>query len=404
MKIAAVDAFTLRTPAPDGQPYWGLRAWGPADAPAAQYPPRWRMRAAYTAAITTVVVRITTDTGLVGYGEAKAPVAPEATRAVVRDLLAPLIMGADPLDVDVLWERMYGSMRLRAHTSGFLLEAISGVDLALWDVRGKALGVPVCKLLGGTYRDRVRVYASGLPGLVDPRDAAARTRLEHEARALVARGFRALKLAGGFGVDADVESVRTVRAAVGEGIEIFCDAGGNYDVAHAHRLGRALEALGVGWLEAPLPAEHVDGYAQLARALALPIANDVVSTRYQVCAFLVRSALDVVQPDVCRAGGLSECRRIAQLADVFGAGIAPHVSIGSPIQFAASAHLAAATPNFLVMEFWTGAAAFARLAPGAPLQITDGVLPVPMGPGLGLTIDDAALRHYAASDATSNPQ
>lgn len=411
MRITAVDVFAVRAPSPVAQTYWGSKAWasGPqassagaarvsdidSDLPSwEEYPPRWRMRATYSTTINTVIVRVTTDTGLVGYGEAKAPVAPEATREIVRDLLAPVVLGADPLGIDVLWERMYSTMRLRAHQSGFLLEALSGVDLALWDLAGKALGVPVCTLLGGAHRSRVKVYASGLPGLKPGDDAAARGRLQDDARALVAQGFRAIKLAVGFGVEVDVDTVRAVRDAVGDRIALFCDAAGNYDVDQAGRLGRLLEPLGVGWLEAPIPPEHVDGHARLAQTLTLPIATDLLSTRYQVRDFLVRGALDIVQPDVCRAGGLSECRRIAHLADVFGAGFAPHVSIGSVIQFAASAHLAAAVPNFVIMEYWIGENPLGNATLKTPLRLEDGMLRVPVGPGFGLEInEDVLLRH-----------
>lgn len=404
MKIAAVDAFALRAPSPVGQPYWGSRAWAStpkvtdiesAPPPWEEYPPRWRMRASYSDTINTVIVRVTTDTGLIGYGEAKAPVAPEATREIVRHLLAPCVVGADPLDIDVLWERMYSTMRLRAHQSGFLLEAISGVDIALWDLAGHVLKVPVCTLLGGRYRDRVKVYASGLPGLTAAGDAAAGHDLQQAARDLVARGFRAVKLAIGFGVDADAETVRLAREAVGDSVGLFCDAAGNYDVAQAGRLGHILERFGVGWLEAPVPPEHIDAHAVLARSLDLPIATDLLSTRYQVRDFLVRGALDIVQPDVCRSGGLTECRRIAHLADVFGVGCAPHVSIGSAIQFAATAHLAAALPNLVIMEYWIGDNPLGNAVGRSPLRLEDGMLVVPGGAGLGLDIDEDALLRYA---------
>jgi D-arabinonate dehydratase/D-galactarolactone cycloisomerase len=397
VKITGVDAFALRAPGPAAEAYWGSRTWaqGAYLPPWREYPPRWRMRASYSDTINTVIVRVTTDAGLVGYGEAKAPVAPVATREIVRDLLAPVVLGADPLDIDVLWERMYSTMRLRGHGSGFLLEAISGVDLALWDLVGKALGVPACKLLGGAYRDRVMVYASGLPGLRDTHDARARGRLQEEARALAARGFGAIKLGIGFGVQTDIATVTAVREAVGESVWLLCDAAGNYDVDQAGRLGRALEPLGVGWLEAPIPPEQIDGHAQLCRTLDLPIATDLLSTRYQVREFLVRAALDIVQPDVCRAGGLSECRRIASLADVFGAGFAPHVSVGSAIQFAASAHLAAAVPNFVIMEYWVGDNPLGDAVLTEPLRLEHGALHVPAGPGLGLALDEEALLRYA---------
>lgn len=411
MRITSVEAFALRVPNPSTEPYWGSQAWASgapgvhsSRAPLASggrasdgwdYPPRWRMRASYSETFNTVIVRVRTDAGLTGYGEAKAPVAPEATREVVRDLLAPVVLGADPLDIDVLWERMYGTMRLRSHQSGFLLEAISGVDLALWDLAGKSLGVPVCKLLGGAYRERVPVYASGLPGLKRADDEAARSRLQQSARALVGAGFRAIKLAIGFGVDADTETVRAAREAVGPDVLLLTDAAGNYDVASAGRLGRTLQEFGVGWLEAPVPPEHVAGYAELARALDLPIACDLLSTRYQVRDFLVRGALDIVQPDVCRSGGLSECRRIAHLADAFGAGVAPHVSIGSAIQFAATAHYAAALPNLVVMEYWIGENPLGNAVLRHPLVLDQGMLVVPGGAGFGLDVDEAALLRHA---------
>jgi D-arabinonate dehydratase/D-galactarolactone cycloisomerase len=192
-----------------------------------------------------------------------------------------------------------------------------------------------------------------------------------------------------------VDSVRTAREAVGDQITLLCDAAGNYDVDQAARLGRALEPLGVGWLEAPIPPEHIDGHATLAKSLDVPIATDLLTTRYQVRDFLVRGALDIVQPDVCRAGGLSECRRIAQLADAFGVGFAPHVSIGSAIQFAASAHIAAATPNFVIMEYWIGENPIGNAVLRTPLRLSDGMLVVPAGPGLGLDIDEDAVLRYA---------
>lgn len=418
MKITAVEAFALRAPSPVAQTYWGSQAWASGaqttsvpsdarggatqvtdieDAPAAweEYPPRWRMRATYSDTLNTVIVKVTTDAGLVGFGEAKAPVAPEATREIVHDLLAPCVVGADPLDIDVLWERMYSTMRLRAHQSGFLLEAISGVDIALWDLAGKALGVPVHKLLGGAYRNRIKVYASGLPGLKRLGDAKAAEHLMDDARSLVAQGFRGIKLAIGFGVDTDAETVRLVREAVGGDILLLVDASGNYDLAGAGRIARILERYGVGWLEAPVPPEHVDEHAQLARSLDLPIATDLLSTRYQVRDFLMRGALDIVQPDVCRAGGLTECRKIVHLADTFGAGFAPHVSIGSAIQFAASAHLAAAVPNFVIMEYWIGENPMGNAVLRTPLRLENGMLVVPTGPGLGLEIVEDALLRYA---------
>jgi D-galactarolactone cycloisomerase len=249
-------------------------------------------------------------------------------------------------------------------------------------------------LLGGAYRNRIKVYASGLPGLKDDGDAAARKILQDAARELTRRGFRAIKLAVGFGVEVDAETVRLVRETVGRDVLLLCDAAGNYSVSDAGRLGRMLENLGVGWLEAPVVPENIEGHRALAQSLDLPLATDLLSTRYQVREFLVRAALDIVQPDVCRSGGLTECRRIAYLADVFGAGCAPHVSIGSAIQFAASAQLAAAIPNFVIMEYWIGDNPIGDGVLRVGMRLDHGMLMLPTGPGLGIDIvEERLLRH-----------
>ena len=211
-------------------------------------------------------MRIETDTGLVGWGEAKAPVAPRVARTIVHDLLRDLLIGADPRDIEPIWETLYASMRLRGHESGFLLEALSGVDIALWDVVGKHVGEPVHHLLGGGYRDRVPVYASGVPATRAAPGEADHERMLDAAAGAVARGFGALKMAIGLGAEADVASVEAVRAHVGPGRRGVRRRG--RQLRRRRRpcaSGRELERLGVGFFEAPLPHEHVEGYAEVAR-------------------------------------------------------------------------------------------------------------------------------------------
>jgi D-galactarolactone cycloisomerase len=187
-----------------------------------------------------------------------------------------------------------------------------------------------------------------------------------------------------------------VREHLGRGVEVYADAAGNYDVATAIRVGRELEALGVGFFEAPLPHEQIDGYAEVARALAIPVTNDVLTNRYQVLRFLRAGGLDVVQPDVCRAGGLTELRRIAVLADAYGVACTPHVSIGSAIHFVASFHAAAAMPNLVRLEYWMGQNPLGDALLHEPaLEIQDGCVRVPQGPGLGIEVDEARVRALA---------
>jgi len=342
------------------------------------------------------VVRVTTESGLIGYGEAKAPVAPRVVKTIIDELLAPLVIGADARDIVVLWERMYAGMRVRGHKAGFYLEAISGIDIALWDLAGKKIGAPVHQLLGGAFRNPVRVYASGLPALDINAGDEAFAALAEEAAAIQAQGYTGLKMAIGKGFAGDVRSVRAVREKLGDNFHIYADAAGVYDRALALKLGRELEALNVGWFEMPIFPEDVEGYGELARELTIPIALDSLMTRYETLEFLRRGGLDVVQPDVCRAGGITECRRIAELADSFGVAFAPHISIGSVIHFAASAHLASAMPNTLTSEYWIGDNPLGNNLLEEPLKLEQGYMHTPTEPGLGLRFNEDALRNVVA--------
>ncbi len=302
MKIVRVEAVPIQAQPTDTKPYWGSRAWGserhgPGEL-STEYPPPLRRRFVYSKTIDTVVVRIETDTGHVGWGEAKAPVAPQVTAKIIELLLTDIVLGTDPRETTVLWERMYAGMRVRGHRAGFWLEAISGVDIALWDLAGQAAGAPISTLLGGRMRDAVRVYASGLPAL--PLDAPdeALAELVDEARALREAGYPGVKIAIGRGVRGDLRTICAIRDALGEDFAIYADAAGVYARADAMRLGHELEALGVGFFEMPIPPEDVEGYAELARALSIPIALDSIMSRHEVVELIRAGAIDIVQPDV----------------------------------------------------------------------------------------------------------
>ncbi len=182
-----------------------------------------------------------------------------------------------------------------------------------------------------------------------------------------------------------------MRDRLGDDFLIYTDAAGVYDRAQALQLGRELEALGVAWLEMPTAPEDVEGYGLLADALALPIALDSLSSRYEVASFLRCRGLDVVQPDVCRAGGITECRRIADLADAFGVAFAPHVSIGSAVHVAATLHLAAAMPNTMTSEYWIGDNPIGNPWLEHPLDVVNSYLALPEAVGLGIALKPTAL-------------
>lgn len=399
-RIARLETLVLQVPLSRGT-YWGKASWGTEERGrhrplSAEYPPPQRRRYIYSDTIDCVLVRLETAGGAVGWGEAKAPVGSGATARIIDDLLAPLVIGADPLDIGVLWERMYAAMRVRGHSTGFWLEALSGVDIALWDLAGHILDRPVHQLLGGAFRERMRVYASGLPGLYDGSDEAALERLAELARGHVANGFKAMKMAIGRGIAPDLRAIAAVRAAVGPEVDLFVDAAGVYEPQQAIRLGRQLEAHDVGWFEMPIPTDNLPGYIQVATALDVPIALDALANRFQARDYVGGGGLDVIQPDVCRAGGITESLKMAAAADLWGAACAPHVSIGSAVHFAATLQLGLALPNLIIAEHWIGENPIGDAILAAPMpQPIDGYITPPSGPGLGIAVDEAAVRRLA---------
>lgn len=342
----------------------------------------------------TCLVKITADDGTVGWGEAHAPLGPRATKAIVEDVLRPLLIGVDPLAIDFLWERMYGSMRLRGHGCGYQLEALSGVDIALWDLAGKLLDVPVYRLLGGPFRTALPVYASGVPGTtIEERVASAERFIE--------AGYSALKVSIGRGnIDADLVGVAALAETVRGRADLLVDAHGAYTADSALYVGRKLQELGVYWFEDPLPPEDIEGYCHLTAALDMAVAaGETECTRWQFESRLSRRAVDVILPDVCRAGGISEGRRIATVASLHNMRWAAHVSMGTSIHVAAAAHLAAASANFLIFEFSSTPNPIGECLLTAPLHPEDGLLRVPDGPGLGITLDDERLAAHLLDES-----
>jgi D-galactarolactone cycloisomerase len=389
-RIAAVEAFVivgdkdyvggagLRPPADAGPTHRrALAAIG--DRHICAYPPQAQ----------SCVVKITAEDGTVGWGEGHAPLGPRATVAVVQDVLAPLLVGEDPLAIEVHWERMYGSMRLRGHVAGYQLEAISGIDIALWDLAGKLLGLPVYRLLGGPFSTALPSYASGVPGMTIQERAAS-------AERFIAAGYTAMKASIGRGdLDEDLAAVAALVETVAGRADILVDAHGAYASHTALAVGRELQRLGVRWLEDPLPPEDVEGYVALSAALEMPVASgETECTRWQFEERLARKAVDVILPDICRAGGISEGCKIATVADVHNVRWAAHVSMGTSLHVAAAAHLAAASANFLIFEFSSTPNPIGDVLLTAPLRPEGGILRVPDGPGLGITFDETKLAQH----------
>jgi L-alanine-DL-glutamate epimerase-like enolase superfamily enzyme len=347
----------------------------------------------------TVLVRIETDAGLVGWGEAHAPYAPTVTRTLILDLFAPLLLGENPLANEVLWERCYGAMRLRGHNTGFTMEAIAGVDIALWDLRGQILDQPIYALLGGPYRTEIPVYASGVPGSTDPQRQAT-------ASSFLDAGYTAVKLAiGRRSLEEDLATVAAVAEVTGDRAHLLVDAHGAYDLGTAIQVGREFERLGCYWFEDPLAPEDHAGYAELSRALdIMVVAGETECNRFQFRDRLAARSVDVLLPDICRAGGITEGQKIAILADAFHTPWAAHVSMGTMVHVAAALHLAAASPNFLVCEYHPRPSGIGNDLMKTPLEPHEGYITVPDGPGLGIQFDLEVLEGVIKSRRRVGPE
>ncbi len=376
MKIVDVRAFALR--------------FTDTESPAAKYQiPEGGWRSVFAGDHETMVVRIETDNGIVGYGEGQSPVSPDTTRTIVEDLCRPFLIGQDPWDVEFHWQRLYGAMRERGHPTGFYVDALAACDIALWDAVAKSAGKPVHRMLGGRYRDKIRLYA-GCSGL-DPETAADR------AEALVAQGYGALKLHLPTNKPMVVPIVQGVRNRVGSDICLMVDVHTQYSVSEAIKLGRVLEAEDVFWLESPIVPEDIQGQVEIARALDMQVANGEWSrTRYEMREAFERRNCDVTMPDIGRTG-LTEGKRIAVLADTYNIPFPPHIGGGGILSIAASIQLSAAIPNFLIMEHSPSAHENkCRITRDAP-QVQDGHFPVTDAPGLGVDVDDDAMEALAIS-------
>src|SRR5262245_31315667 len=340
---------------------------------------------------TAMIVRVLTDEGIEGVGECFGP--PELTAAVVEKAYAPMLIGRDPLDNEVVWEELYN--RLRDHgQKGTVIEALSGIDIALWDIKGKAAGLPIYKLMGGAFRTRVQPYATGFyrrAGLAGQEDV-----LVKEAETHAKSGFRAMKLKLGFGFEEDQRCARAVRRALGDDKRWMADANHAYDASTALRLGRVLEENAYEWFEEPVTPEDIEGYRRLHNALDIAIAGgEAEFTRFGMKTLLKERCLDIVQPDCCGVGGLTEAKRVAILANTFGIRCIPHVW-GTRIATAVALQLIAVlppTPPALVpveplLEFDCSEHPLREEVVQEKIAIdSNGMVAVPNSPGLGVTLN-----------------
>lgn len=309
----------------------------------------WKWSGGATVQRNAVLVRITTDNGIQGVGEVgESAFLPRAVEKMVEDRLRPMLLGEDPFDVEKLWQKMYVRS---AHwgRKGVAIPVISGLEIALWDIMGKTLNKPVYELIGGIYREKIRVYASA--GMAKSVEGLAKEAMEY-----INQGYYGLKMRIGLeDPRADIETVKAVKAAIGSKADLMVDAGQCYvdfpwDFNTALHVAKQLEECNLFWLEEPLVPDDLDGYARLAEAVNIPIAaGENEFTRYGFKDLIVKRAVDILQPDVTRSGGILECKKIAAIASAFHMRCAPHI-FGSGVGFMANMHFIASTPNTFIME------------------------------------------------------
>jgi D-galactarolactone cycloisomerase len=350
-----------------------------------------------TSVRTACLVEIVADDGTSGWGECFGP-AP--LNAAIVAAYARRLVGVDPLNTETIWQDLYGAYRDQGQ-KGLAISALSGVDIALWDLKGRHFGVSVHRLLGGPLRTSVRAYATGTYRVEhgDPLEYVV-----DEVAGYVEQGFHAVKLKIGFDVDADAALIRAVRRKVGPSPRLMLDANHGFDAVEAIALGRAVADQVIDWFEEPVIPEDLASYREVRRGQPIPVAGgECEFTRWGFRDVLTTQSMDIIQPDTCAAGGISECKKIADMAAAFGVRYVPHVW-GTGVALAASLQLLAVlphsplrrTPREPLLEFDRSEHPFRQAVLMRPLEHVRGIVQIPDGPGLGIEINRAALREFAA--------
>lgn len=346
-----------------------------------------------------MVVEVQTDEGITGWGESVCHGAQpgQVAAAYIDSFIRPRLIGRDPFDVEVLWEEMFHGTR--PFGGGGAVNAISGVDVALWDIIGRAVGKPIHQLIGGAFRTEVMPYATSFYRIKGKSYPQAYV---EEAKELLAQGFRGFKLKIGFGIQKDAEYIYALREAVGPDAFVAVDANCAYDVPIARQLLRETEAAKLHFLEEPLKTDDIEGYKMLRNLTRTSLAcGENLFSKYDFRRWIVEGAVDILQPDICSAGGITECKKIAAIAQAYGTRVVPHVW-GTGIGLATALQFLASLPsNSLsgyvqepMLEFDRSPHPFRDELINGAIRLEDGVVRVPMRPGIGVDVNIDAVKEY----------
>lgn len=346
------------------------------------------------------LVEVVCDDGTIGWGECLGPAEPNA--AVVRTYAAGLL-GQSPLETEKLWLELYNRLRDQGQR-GLTVTALSGIDIALWDIKGKHFGVPVSTLLGGRFRESVAAYATGSfrrKGVDRVSDIA------HEVSGYRDEGFHAVKIKIGFDVEEDLRVIEAVRESIGPDMRLMIDANHGYDYLEAVELGRRAAKFGIDWFEEPVLPEHVSAYRAVRGDQPIPVAGgETWHGRYAMQEPFSTRAVDIIQPDICGVGGFTEIRRVADMAAMHGVRLVPHVW-GTAVCIAASLQFMAALPPNPprqkpiepILEFDRTDNPFRQAVVKTPIDHDQGTVRIPDAPGLGVEINRDALQKFSLKEA-----
>ena len=350
---------------------------------------------AWYSARTMLLLEMTTSDGIIGWGEAFGN--PYINKAILEEVYIPQVIGMDPLDRDVIWRKLYNSLRDHGQ-KGTVIEAISAIDLALWDIAGKAFNVPAYQLMGGAAREEVIPYATGFYRTeTDDKDY-----LLKEAEKYLAQGFLGMKIKVGFGIDDDAKLIHDIRRLAGDKIALMIDANHAYNASDASILADRIQDCSIAWFEEPVPPEDLEGYCEVKSKTHIPIAGgEAEFTRYGFNRLLAARAVDIVQPDCCVTGGLSEVRNIATLANIHNIRCCPHIW-GSAIALQAGINAAFYVPDYpdsltpapVWLEYDRTPNIFREELNLLPLEIQNGRLKKQNRPGLGVEPDKKLIEKY----------
>ncbi len=373
-KIEKVEAFALSVPR--DEPYLGPLEKGVAPN-AKGYFVRTRNKSIYPMHDQVVLVKLTSTSGAVGWGECYGILAPQAVVSIIRELIGPVVEGRDPRDPAVIYEDLYDLMRVRGFFGGFYVDAIAGIDIAVWDLFGKLIGLPVVKLLGGQRRETIPAYVSGLPKpTVEER--------QELAKRWMAKGFKALKFASAVSFEGEVAEMKAIREAVGPDVDICVDMHWRHTAQEAIKLINQMDQYNLYFAEAPVESEDLEGQAQVAHSVSCPTAlGEELRTRYEYRPRFEKRCMSIIQPEMGHIG-ITEFMNICRMAAGFHVRTIPHASMSIGIFTAASLHCAAALPAVPYHEYQHSIFDKNLKYVTGDMKCEAGFYQVPEGPGLGV--------------------